>query len=107
MTSYRLHCVGKAGCCLVVEVLIESLRDVKDGGARWARNLHLHLHASHAWVLHCSYSSCRGSMHPDKLLQLWGGSHTSSWLLLLLNNLHLSLLLSLTLLLLLLLHLLL
>ena len=47
-------------------------------------------------------------MHPDKLLQLWGGSHPSSWLLLLLNNLHLSLLLSLLtmlLLLLLLLHL--
>ena len=94
-----MHCVGIAGCCLVVEVLIESLRDVKDGGARRARNLHLHLHASHAWVLRCSYSSCRGSMHPDKLLQLWGGSHPSSWLmlllLLLLNNLHLSLLLSL------------
>ena len=81
---------------MVVEVLIESLRDVKDRGACRARNLHLH--ASHAWVLHCSYSSCRGSMHPDKLLQLWGGSHHSSWLmllLLLLNNLHLSLLLSL------------
>ena len=47
-------------------------------------------------------------MHPDKLLQLWGGSHPSSWLLLLLNNLHLSLLLSLlTMLLLLHLHLLL
>ena len=104
-----MHCVDIAGCCLVVEVLIESLRDVKDGGARWACNLHLH--TSHAWVLHCSYSSCRGSMHPDKLLQLWGGSHHSSWLmllLLLLNNLHLSLLLSLlTMLLLLLLHLLL
>ena len=106
-----MHCVDIAGCCLVVEVLIESLRDVKDGGARRARTLHLHLHASHAWVLRCSYSSCWGSMHPDKLLQLWGGSHHSSWLmllLLLLNNLHLSLLLSLlTMLLLLLLHLLL
>ena len=93
-----MHCVDIAGCCLVVEVLIESLRDVKDGGARRARNLHLH--ASHAWVLRCSYSSCWGSMHPDKLLQLWGGRHPTSWLLLLLNNLHLSLLLSLTLLLL-------
>ena len=40
-------------------------------------------------------------MHPDKLLQLWGGSHHSS-LLLLLDNLHLALL---NMLLLLLLHL--
>ena len=31
-------------------------------------------------------------MHPDKLLQLWGGSHHSSLLLLLLDNLHLALL---------------
>ena len=47
------------------------------------------------------------SMHPDKLLQLWGGSHHSSLLLLLLDNLHLALLNMLLLLLLLHLHLLL
>ena len=41
-------------------------------------------------------------MHPDKLLQLWRGSHHSSLLLLLLDNLHLALL---NMLLLLLLHL--
>ena len=93
--SHRLYCVGIAGCYLVVEVLIKSLRDVKDGRTRWASCcLYLHLYTSHAWVLHCSYSSCRGSVHPDKLLQLWGGIHHSSLLLLLLlNNLHLSLLL--------------
>jgi len=88
-----LHCVGIAGCYLVVEVLIKSLRDVKNGRTRWA-GCNLHLYTSHAWVLHSSYSSCRGSVHPDKLLQLWGGIHHSSLLLLLLlNNLHLSLLL--------------
>ena len=87
--AYRLHRVGIAGCHLIVEVLIETLRDVKDRGTRWSCHLHLHLHSSHAWVLDCSYRSCRGSVHPDKLLQLWGGSHP--WLLL--NNLHLALLL--------------
>ena len=93
--SHRLHCVGIAGCYLVVEVLIKSLRDVKNGRTRWA-GCNLHLYTSHAWVLYCSYSSCRGSVHPDKLLQLWGGIHHCSLLLLLLlllNNLHLSLLL--------------
>ena len=106
--SYRLHRVGIAGCNLIVEVLVETLRDVKDRGTGWSR--HLHLHPSQAWVLDCSYSSRRGSVHPDKLLQLWGGSHPASWLLLLLlNNLQLLLLLLLlsllTMLLLLLLHL--
>ena len=92
-TSYRLHSVGIAGCNLIVEVLVETLRYVKDRGTGWSR--HLHLHPSQARVLDCSYSSRRGSMHPDKLLQLWGGSHPASWLLLLLllNNLQLLLLL--------------
>ena len=92
-TYYRLHCVSIAGRHLVVEVLIESLWDVKDRGTRWTSNLHLHLHPSHAWMLDCN-SSCWRSMQPDKLLKLWGGIHpTSSCLLLLLNNLHLALLL--------------
>ena len=86
--SHRLHCVSIAGHHLIVEVLIESLRDVKDRGTRWTSNLHLHLHPSHGWMLDCN-SSCWRSMQPDKLLQLWGGSHP--WLLL--NNLHLALLL--------------
>ena len=91
--SYRLHCVSITGCHLIVEVLIETLWDVKDGGTRWTSNLHLHLHPSHGWMLDCC-SSCWRSVQPDKLLQLWGGSHP--WLLLLLlllNNLHLALLL--------------
>ena len=100
--SYRLHCVSIAGRHLIVEVLIESLWDVKDRGTRWTCHLHLHLHPSHAWMLDSSCldaawmldsnSCCWRSVQPDKLLQLWGGSHPTTCLLLL-NNLHLALLL--------------
>ena len=88
---------------MVVEVLIETFRNVKNW---WTcRPGQLHLDPGHAWVL----DWWGRSMHPDKLLQLWGGSHHSSLLLLLLlllDNLHLALLnMLLLLLLLLLLHL--
>ena len=78
--------VGVAGHHLVVEALVEALRDVKNRRtAGTIGPLNLHLDSRHARMLDCLQAlmldcHCRGrrGVHPHELLQLGGGCHHRS-----------------------------